>query len=57
MVNADWLTRASGVAGWPLLLSAMDPAPPVGVMVPGDNLPSGPMGSATTALAWSLVMK
>jgi hypothetical protein len=55
MVRADWLTRASGVAGSLLPFSAMDPVPSVAVTVPAESLPSGPMGRATTALLSSLV--
>lgn len=56
-VRADWLTSASGVAGWLSLLSATDPLPPVAVTVPRERVPSGPIGSATTLLDSSLVMK
>jgi hypothetical protein len=58
MVSADWLTSASGVAGCSLPSSATEPVPPVMVTVPGESLPSAPMGRATTALAFSsLVMR
>jgi len=57
MVRADWLTKASGVAGWPSLFNATEPAPPVGVTLPRESRPSAPMGSATTELVSSLVMK
>ena len=59
MARLDWLNKASGAAGWLVAPSIpLPPAPLVAVSVPmSSKSPFVPIGTATTALALSLVIK